>query len=301
MQPQSPTRPLTPARVLRPALPGLLGALACLVAAGATAEPPASIVSVGGSVTEVLYELGLQDRIVAVDSTSLYPLEAQSLPNVGYVRALAAEPIIAMKAELVLAEADAGPPAVLQQMRDAGLAVQMIPDEASPEGVAAKIRAVAAATDSAERGESLALATDSAFAALAERRAGLAEQPKVLFLLSHSGTPLAAGRGTSADAVIALAGGQNAASGFEGYKPLSPEMAVTLEPDVLVLTDQGVAALGGLERVKDDPALALLPAVEAGRVYSFDALLLLGFGPRTPEVAADLMAKMHAPAATAAD
>lgn len=290
----------------RGALSVLLGAsllggalLSGLPATAVRAEPPASIVSVGGSVTEVLYDLNLQDRIVAVDTTSLYPPAAQHLPNVGYVRALAAEPIIAMGADLVLAEADAGPPAVLEQIRQAGVEVILVPDAPSPDGVVAKIRAVAEAAGQPGAGEALASASEQAFADLAERRETLPSGPRVLFLLSHGGTPLAAGRDTSADAIIALAGGVNAAADFSGYKQLSPEMAVTLRPDVLLLTDQGVEAMGGKGMVEADPALALTPAVQEGRVYAYDALLLLGFGPRTPQVAASLMADLHGKPATA--
>ncbi len=276
-------------------------ALSALLTAGAKADPPHTIVSVGGSVTEVLYLLGLEDRIVAVDTTSLYPAEAQDLPSVGYVRSLAAEPIIAMGADLVLAEADAGPPAVLQQMRDAGVAVTLVPDEATPEGVAAKIRAVAEATETEEPGESLAAASEAAFADLADRRAEFSRKPSVLFLLSHGGTPLAAGRETSADAIIRLAGGENVAADFTGYKPLSPEMAVVLAPDVLLLTAQGVTALGGMAMVKSNPALAQTPAVQTDRVYAYDALLLLGFGPRTPEVATALMGDLHGASAVSSN
>ncbi len=302
MQPRPTPQPSRQSSDRRAVLSALVGASLLggfLLSAPARAEQPARIVSVGGSVTEVLYDLNLQDRIVAVDSTSLFPPEAQDLPNVGYVRALAAEPIIAMGADLVLAEADAGPPAVLEQIRQAGVAVILVPDAPSPEGVVAKIRAVAEAAGQPGAGETLASTSEQAFAELAERRETLPPGPRVLFLLSHSGIPLAAGRDTSADAIIALAGGVNAAADFSGYKQLSPEMAVTLQPDVLLLTDQGIEAMGGRGRVEADPALALTPAVQQGRVYAYEALLLLGFGPRTPEVAASLMTDLHGKPAAA--
>ncbi len=277
-----------------------LALLSVLVPLAARAEPPERIVSVGGSVTEILYALGQGDRVIAVDSTSLYPAEAQDLPQVGYVRALAAEPIIALEPDLVLAEADAGPPAVLQQMSEAGLKVELVPDRPSADGVGAKVRAVAEAAGQAERGSALAGGVDQAFADLAKRRDGLSSAPGVLFLLSHSGAPLAAGRGTSADAIIRLAGGRNVMTDFAGYKPLSPEMAVLAAPDVLLLTTQGLDQIGGLSQLSQDPALVQTPAVRDGRVYAYDALLLLGFGPRTPEVAGQLMRDLHGET-TAAD
>lgn len=275
--------------------------LALAAFSGAAAETPQRIVSIGGSVTEVLYALGLGDRIIAVDSTSLYPPAAQDLAQVGYVRALAAEPIIAMDADLVLAEGDAGPPAVLQQLREAGVPVTLIADTPSPEGVVEKVREVAAAVGMPAEGAALAGEIEAAFAALAARREAVAERPTVLFLLSHSGAPMAAGRGTSADAIIRLAGGRNVVEGFSGYKPLSPEMAVQAAPEVLLLTTQGVEAMGGAQRVAEHPALGLTPAAREGRIYAYDALLLLGFGPRTPEAAALFMEDLQGPAAASAD
>ncbi|GAB5467723.1 MAG: hemin ABC transporter substrate-binding protein [Rhodospirillales bacterium] len=269
--------------------------LLVLATTAARAEPPERIVSVGGSVTEVLFALGLGERIIAVDSTSLYPASAQELPQVGYVRALAAEPIIALAPDLVLAEADAGPEAVLQQLSEAGVNVVLVPDSPSPEGVVAKLRAVAEAVEAEEAGAALAGEVEAGFADLAARRAALTAAPGVLFLLSHGGAPLVSGQGTSADAVIALAGGRNVVAAFEGYRPLSPEMAVLAAPEVLLLTAQGLEAMGGMEAVAADPALGLTPAVRNGRVYAYDALDLLGFGPRTPQVAAALLQDLAGP------
>ncbi len=264
--------------------------LAILLAAPglAQAEAPQRIVSVGGSVTETLYALGLGDRLIAVDSTSLYPPEAQELPQVGYLRSLAAEPIVALGPDLVLAEADAGPTAVLDQLKEAGVTLVLVPDRSSPMGITEKILLVTDAVDRPEAGKALARSITAAFGEVETRRQAAVEQPSVLFLLSHSGPPMAAGRDTSAEAVIQLAGGRNVIQDFSGYRPLSPEMAVRAAPDVILLTDQGVEAMGGLDKVYAHPALGLTPAAQNKRVYAFDALLLLGFGPRTPEVAAAL-------------
>ncbi|MEO1190559.1 MAG: ABC transporter substrate-binding protein [Pseudomonadota bacterium] len=269
-------------------------ALLCFLAWPLQAEPPQRIVSVGGSVTEIIYALGRGDKVIAVDVTSIYPQAATDLPQVGYVRNLAAEPLIAMTPDLLLAESDAGPPAVLQQIDEAGLSVVLVPDEASPEGVLAKIRAVAEAVEAVPEGAALAEQVGKGFTRLKSEREALQEPIRVLFLLAHGGAGLASGAGTSADAIIALAGGVNAVEGFEGYRPLSPEMAVVAAPEVLLLTTQGLDALGGMSAVEADPALSLTPAVKEGRVYAFDAMELLGFGPRTPDVALAVLQSLQA-------
>lgn len=265
-----------------------LFALLLIVPGLASAEAPQRIISVGGSVTETIFALGLGEQLIAVDSTSLYPPEAQDLPQVGYVRSLAAEPIVALGPDLVLAEADAGPEAVLGQLREAGVEVVLVPDRPSPQGIVEKVLFIADAVDRAEEGMALADSIDVAFDRLDAERQAVREVPSVLFLLSHSGPPMAAGRDTSAEAVIRLAGGRNVIEDFSGYRPLSPEMAVQAKPDVILLTQQGLQQMGGLEGVYAHPALGLTPAARNKRVYAYDALLLLGFGPRTPEVASAL-------------
>ncbi len=250
------------------------------------------IVAVGGAVTEIIYALGMSDRVVAVDSTSRYPEEARSKPDVGYMRRLAAEPILAMGPSLVVAVADAGPPAVLDQLREAGLRVELIPDEPSPQGVLDKIDRVAGVLRRQAEGHALAARLKAKFTALSRAVDVLPSRPRVLFLLSigQGGVPLASGHNTAAAGIIKLAGGVNAVNGFEGYKPLSSEAAVAAAPDVILVTNRSLRLLGGVEGLLEIPEIALTPAGEGRRVVAMDGLLLLGFGPRTA-TAIDLLAE----------
>lgn len=275
-----------------------LRACLCLLVLGVPLGAPASaaerIVSLGGSVTEILYALGIEDRIVAVDTTSLYPAEATELPQVGYLRQLSAEPILGLEPDLVIGTTDAGPPPVLEQIGSVGTRVVLVEDLPTPEGTVAKIRAVAEAVGEAEKGNALADSVAAEFAALEERLGSLTERPRVLFLLTASGTaPLAAGSETAAQGIIELAGGQNAIVGYSSYKPLSPEAAATLDPDLLLISDHGLAGLGGMEGLAARPDLGLMPAVQDGRVMVMETNLLLGFGPRAPQAAELLARRLH--------
>lgn len=253
------------------------------------------IVAVGGSVTEIVYALGLGDRLLAVDSTSFYPAAATELPNVGYMRQLSAEPILALGPDLVLAIEDSGPPAALDQIRDAGVPVVVVPDSYSPEGVLEKIGMIATALDAEAEGRALAATVAAKLDAVEAAFGGVAERPRVLFLLSigQGRSTVAAGRDTSAEGIIALAGGVNAVDGFESYKPLSPEAAVAAAPEVLLVTQRSLDLLGGVDGLLSIPEVALTPAGQEGRVVTMDGLLLLGFGPRTAEAAAHLGKELH--------
>lgn len=269
-----------------------------LAAGLAVASLPAAaadrIVSIGGSVTEILFALGLGDRILATDTTSTYPAGADALPKVGYMRTLAAEPIVSLAPDLVIAVDHAGPRAILDQVAAAGVPMAVVPDEPTVAGVADKIEKVAVAVGAEARGYELADAVTRDFSRLEAALAQDPERPRVLYVLSvSSGAPLAAGEGTAADGMIALAGGRNAIEGYEGYKPLSPESAVALEPDLVVVASHALPLLGGLDGLAARPDLGLIPAVKEGRVVAMDANYLLGFGPRAAQAARELAAHLH--------
>jgi len=247
----------------------------------ASAEPAERIVSVGGDVTEILYAIGAGERIIAVDTTSRYPAEATALPNVGYMRRLSAEPILALAPDHIIAVADAGPKDAITILRRAGVRFTEIPDEPTVEGALAKIHAVAVATGQTERGTALAEDTASRVQAALASVPKDQPKPRALFLLSVGrGALMAGGRDSSADAMIKLAGGENIATGFSGYKPFEPEAMLALNPEIIIVTKRTMTALGGVEQMRAQPQFATTKAAATGRIVAFDGALLLGFGAR---------------------
>lgn len=272
--------------------PLLVAALAWTGAAHA--EEARRIVSVAGSLTEIVYALGQESRLVGADATSLYPPSARALPQVGYQRTLSAEGILSLAPDLVLATEAAGPPAVIDQIRAAGVPVRIVTHDLSPDGLGQKVRSVADALDRAEEGERLANRIRAELDATLLRVGAAQTRPKVLFFMNAGrGAPLAAGRDTAADAMIRLAGGQNALADFEGYKPLSTEALTAAAPDVLLLPEHALTALGGETGLARVPGLTLTPAWRNRRIVAMDALLLLGFGPRTGAAVATLARRLH--------
>ena len=79
------------------------------------------IVAAGGDVTEIIYELGLGDNIVAVDTTSLFPPAALAKPKVGYVRQLSAEGVLSVEPDLIIVSGAAGPCGAFEQLRASGI------------------------------------------------------------------------------------------------------------------------------------------------------------------------------------
>lgn len=269
--------------------PVILLATLLLLAPPASAQtsPQATgrIVSVGGAVTEIVNGLGLGDRLVAVDSTSLHPPE---------MRALSAEGVAALHPDLVLLSDSAGPPSAIEQMRGLGMPLTLIPDRPTPDGLADKIRAVGAALGRQGQAETMARETRDRLAAVSRAIETVTDRPKVLFLMGLGrGAPVAAGRNTAADAMIRLAGGINAIDGYDGYKPASGEAILDAAPDVLLLPAEAIDATGGRDAVLALPQFAGTPAALNDRLVAMDTLYLLGFGPRLPNAVADLARALH--------
>lgn len=252
------------------------------------------IVSIGGSISEIIYALGAGNRLVAVDSTSLYPEAATDLPDVGYMRRLSAEPILALEPDHILAVADAGPAAVLDQLREAGVEITIIDDDPTPEGVVDKIEKVGEVLNLAEMSTGLAKEVAADFDNLArDVKAAGAPPLRLMFVLNTGrGAPMVGGAGTSADAIIRLAGAENAVTGLEGYKPLSPEAAIQAAPDVILAMNHSVDISGGKAALLALPDIALTSAGKNQALITMDGLFLLGFGPRTPEAARTLAAAL---------
>ena len=252
------------------------------------------VVSVGSALTEIVYALGAEKMLVGVDTTSLYPAEARSLPQVGYMRALSAEGVLALKPTLVIATTAAGPSTTLDQLKATGIEVLVLPDHYDYESVVAKIELVGKLTGKTAEAQAMIAQGRGDMASLATKLAAVPSRPRVLFLLSMGGgAPQAAGASTAADGIIRLAGGINAVEGYNGYRPLTPESVIASRADFVLVTRQTVEAMGGIEKIMAQPALGQTPAGKAGRVLQFDTLLLLGFGPRTPEAATQLAAALH--------
>lgn len=249
------------------------------------------VLCLGGSLTEIAFALGAGDRLVARDTTSAYPAAALALPDVGYLRALSAEGVLAIAPDLILAEPDAGPPEVVDVLKKSGVKWVSVGDNYTPEAIISKVLTVGAELGLPDRAAILAAALERDLAALAAKSESIAEadRRRVLFILSaEGGKILAGGAATSANGIIAMAGGVNVATGFDGYKPMTDEAVLAANPDVILMMDRGGDHSAANSDLFALPALASSSAAKADAVIRMDGLYLLGFGPRAPQAALNL-------------
>ena len=271
-----------------------LSACVCLaLAASARAGEPASrIASLGGGITEIVYALGQQDKLVARDTTSNHPEAALELPDVGYIRAISAEGVLSVSPDLILAKEGAGPVESVELLEAASIPITWVPDGYTKEAVARKINVVADALGVPERGAELAARVTGEIERAASSVAS-GERKRVLFILSMAGgRVMAAGANTSPGALIALAGGENAASSFEGFKPITDEAILTSQPDIILAMSR-VGERGTTDaQILAHPAIRATPAGQDEAIVRMDGMLLTGFSVRTGEAIAELAAAL---------
>ncbi|WP_373331544.1 heme/hemin ABC transporter substrate-binding protein [Salmonirosea aquatica] len=274
-------------RILRAALllmlpPGL--------ALAVRAQHPPRIVSLDGTVSEIIYELGLASRLVGVDVTSTYPESLQKLPRVGHNRNIGTEGVLAQRPTLVLTTDQAGVKSpVLDQIRQAGVEVVSYKQEFSAAGARQLISEVAKTCRVPAKGEALIKRMDADLAQV-KKASG---QPKVLFIYARgAGTLFVAGSGTPVETMIELAGGRNAATGFADFKPLTAEALVVANPDVILLFDSGLESLSGAGGLLGIPGIAQTQAGKDRRFITMDGHLLTGFTPRLGKALAELARKI---------
>ena len=255
-------------------------------------RPVRRLISVGGALTEVVYALGAQSLLVATDTTSLYPEAATRTPKVGYLRQLSAEGLLSLQPDALVGAADAGPAVVLEQVRAAGVRVELVPAQHSFEEVLRKVETVGRVTGREAQAAQLAQRLQQEWAQVSRQVAQATRRPRALFILSHNGSPMVAGTDTAAHALLTLAGADNVVTAFAGYRPLTAEAMAAAAPQVIINSTQGIEALGGVAAFWQRPELALTPAFARKALVTMEASHLLGFGPRLPSAVQALHRQM---------
>ncbi|MER9073698.1 hemin ABC transporter substrate-binding protein [Mesorhizobium sp. M0904] len=259
----------------------------------ATFADRSRIVAIGGSITEIVYALGEQDRLVARDSTSRYPDAALKLPDVGYMRQLSPEGVLSVNPSGILALHGSGPKEAVDVLKKTSIPFIEVPERYDNQGILEKIHIVGKALGTEAKADALAAQTDAKLKAAEKQTASIKERKRILFVLSiQGGRLLAAGSDTAADGIIKLSGGINAIDGFAGYKQLSDEAVITARPDVILMMNNAGPVTAD-DELFSNPAVASTPAGAARTLIRMDGGYLLGFGPRTADAIHDLAVSLY--------
>ncbi|WP_338316100.1 heme/hemin ABC transporter substrate-binding protein [Streptomyces bohaiensis] len=261
------------------------------------------VVPLSGSLAEIVWTLGLGDRVVARDVTATFE-EAAELPVVTRGHEVSAESVLSLRPDVVLVEDSTGPVEAIDQIRAAGVPLVVFETPRELDAVTGRIEAVAAALGVTEAGERLVDRTeqrlDTARAAIPRE----GEPPRVafLYLRGTAGVYLLGGAGSGATSLIEAAGGVDAGaeSGLDkDFTPITSEALAAAAPDVILVMTKGLTSVGGVDGLLEIPGIAETPAGMDRRVAAVDDGVLLNYGPRTDEVLASLTEQIHAGAAEA--
>ncbi|MDX6695491.1 MAG: heme transport system substrate-binding protein [Blastocatellia bacterium] len=263
---------------------------------GVTINDSSRVVSIGTATTETIYALGLGSRLVGVDnSSSDYLKETSGLPKTRPRTTLSAEGILALNPSLVILPTDAGPPQVVDQLRNTGVTVFSLSANYTVEAVKEKVRAIARALGVDAKGAELSDSIDRDMSEVGNLLARTRSKPRVLFIGRGPNMPNAtmSGKGTTIDEMIRLAGGTNPMDGFQGFREMTDEAVINAAPDVILMTEGSFERSGGVDGVLKFPGVALTPAGKARRIVAVSDIYFQGFGPSVGRAVQDLVRKLH--------
>lgn len=255
------------------------------------------IVTLSGDFTEILYDMGLGDNIVGIDLTSMYPPDFVSTkPKIGVEFEVLAEPILALQPTVVIGDQDAVPQSSIDQVRDAGIPVVIMPTLTGPDAPVEKIRLTAHILGADAAGEALANQVQGEIDEARAMLDGVESKPIVAFILIASDVAmLMFGEDSLGSGVLDAAGATSAGSlaGMHGTAPFTPEALAATMPEYIITGNRLFEAHGGIEGLLAMPGVAATPAGRNRNILVYDDLLLLGYGPRFGELLQDLIPAIH--------
>jgi iron complex transport system substrate-binding protein len=263
--------------------------------AAITVESADAIVPLSGSLSEIVFTLGLGDRVVARDITATFE-QAAELPVVSHGHDISAEGVLSLQPDLVLAETSSGPQTALDQIAAAGVPIVVFDPADGIDAAGERITAVAAVLGVTELGAQLVERTEAGIAAATEGM-DLSNPPRVafLYLRGSASVYMIGARDSGATSLIEAAGGIDAgAEALEGdFLELTPEALAAAAPDVILVMDKGLDSVGGIAGLLEIPGVAQTPAGENERIAHLPDGIMLNYGPRTGDVVADLAEQLH--------
>ncbi len=259
------------------------------------AAEPTKIVSLTPATTEILFALGVGDRIVGkVEDFSLYPPEAATIPDVAKFGEVDVEKIVSLEADLVIAGGNSfNPPDKIKQLRDLKVPVLVVyaPDI---DAVFADIELTGAAVGKATEAKDLTASMRAAFDQVGAATSGLA-RPRVFYELDATREIYTAADDSFLASMIELAGGDPITTGSTTSFEIPLETLVTADPQVILLGDAAYGTTA--DAVKARPGWSVMTAVKDGSIRPVDDIIVTRPGPRLVDGLRALALAIHPDAA----
>lgn len=249
-----------------------------LFSASSVALAQERIISAGSAVTELIYALDAQDSLIAVDVTSKMP-QTNQLPKIGYHRQLSTEGLLALQPTQIIGSDEMGPQTTLDLLSQSNIKVNVVNTKPTIKGLLERIDEIALLTHHQENSQQIKDKVNKKVAQLKSNIPVKTKQKKVLYLLLHEGrAPYVAGSDTTMDEMIRLAGAINPAQSLiSSFKPLSIEAMISMQPDVILVSNRSLVKLEGIDNIiKSIPTLASTPAGINKQIIGVSGSALVG-------------------------
>ena len=241
------------------------------------------IVTLSGDLTETVFALGFGSSVVATDVTTVYPPEAVGLPIVGVGRFLTAEGVLAEGPTLVIGDTQTSPLETLEQIRSAGVPVVILDVPTTFEGLYDKLEQLGVALGVEDQARLLASEVRESIEQTLESAHDYEPDPRIAFVYSRGpDVMLLFGSEMTTQPLIEAVGGIDvgAEAGVVGTVSVTPEALVAASPEVIIITSEGLQALGGIDGLLSMPGFAETPAGRDRRILDYPEGDILTFGPR---------------------
>ena len=250
-----------------------------------------SIVVAGGSITEIIYFLNLQNKLVGVDITSNYPLKAKKLPSIGYIRNLSIEGLLSLKPNLILAEESIGPPIIVKQLNKTSVEFRIIKNNYTIDGINEKFLCISKILDvNINNNIDYKKFVNNVKKLKSFVKNNNKEKKDILLILMMKGTsPIIAGKNTSGHGFIKMIGQNNSMDKVSGWKPVSAEEILIANPNYIIITKRALKDFISIEKFLKLPGISSTKAAKNKNVFIKDGMSLLGYGPRTINVAKEIL------------
>ena len=249
-----------------------------------TADDPSRIVSIGSSITEIIYFLNNQDQIIAIDITSNFPEDAKKFPSVGYIRNLSAEGLLSTNPSIIISEDDIGPKNIIKQIQDTKTELRIIPEEQTLNGIIQKIQCVGNIIgQQKEAEEKISSEINPVINKIKEiKKEKDLSNIKIMMILSTEGnSTVVAGANTSGDSFIKMLGATNIFESINGWKAVTAETILLKNPDYIIIPEKDLHKQSNVNTISEN---MILKETNAGKNNGYiikDGMAILGYGPRT--------------------
>ena len=242
------------------------------------------IVSIGSSITEIIYFLNSQDQIIAIDITSNFPEDAKKFPSVGYIRNLSAEGLLSTNPSIIISEDDIGPKNIIKQIQDTKTELRIIPEEQTLNGIIQKIQCVGNIIgQQKEAEEKISSEINPVINKIKEiKKEKDLSNIKIMMILSTEGnSTVVAGSNTSGDSFIKMLGATNIFESINGWKAVTAETILLKNPDYIIIPEKDLHKQSNVNTISEN---VILKETNAGKNNGYiikDGMAILGYGPRT--------------------